>query len=109
MGGKIVLKEIRFGIIKLAFGDPNFPHRKFVLCNTGVIEFHGLTNIASGCELVVRGKLSLVKNFSCSGGTKIDAKSNSSFGTNVLIGHQCVFIDQSKLLNTILNGNINEK
>lgn len=92
-GGKIILKEIRFGIVKLGFGDTNFPHRKFVLCNTGVIEFKGSTNIVSGCELVVRGKLSLGKNFICSGHSKIYAKSTSSFGDNVLIGHQCVFMD----------------
>lgn len=92
-GGRIDLHKVRFGIIKLGFGDPNFPHQRFVLCNTGVLIFKGKAVIAMGCELVIRGQLSIGNDFSCSGGVKIDAKANSSFGDDVLVGHNCVFID----------------
>lgn len=91
--GCVELDKVGFGIIKLGFGDPDFPHQKFTFCNTGKVHFQGNAVISEGCELVVRGCLTVGNNFSCSGGTKIDAKSDSSFGDNVLIGHKCVFID----------------
>lgn len=92
-GGRIELDKVRFGIIKLGFGDLDFPHQKFTFCNTGYVHFLGSAIISAGCELVVRGNLIIGNRFSCSGGSKIDAKSNSSFGNDVLIGHKCVFID----------------
>lgn len=91
--GKIILNRYSFGCVKLGFTDPDFPSKLFVLCITGSLEFKGGGSIASGCELVIRGRLTIGDNFSCSGLTKIDAKSISSFGDDVLIGHCCIFID----------------
>lgn len=107
--GRIDLDKVRFGIIKLGFGDPDFPHQKFTSCNTGHVHFLGSAVISAGCELVIRGNLSVGDHFSCSGGSKIDAKSDSSFGNDVLIGHKCVFIDDDGHVIMIDGKQINEK
>lgn len=92
-GGRIVLHNIKPLSVRLGSADPSFPSHKLILCLTGTLEFNGVASIGSGSELIIRGHLTVGDHFSCSGGNKIDVKSNSSFGENVLIGHNCTFID----------------
>lgn len=91
--GKIILASPSFATIKLGFVDPTFPSKLFVFVLTGSLKFKGKASIGTGSEMVIRGHLDIGDNFSCSGGTKIDAKCRSSFGDDVLIGHHCTFID----------------
>ena len=91
--GRIILDSLSFAAVKLGFVDPTFPSKQFVFVLTGSLQFKGKASIGTGCEMVIRGELVIGDNFSCSGGTKIDAKSKSSFGDDVLIGHHCAFID----------------
>lgn len=91
--GQIILDSPSFAAVKLGFVDPTFPSKQFVFVLTGTLRFYGKASIGTGSEMVIRGHLDIGDNFSCSGGTKIDAKCDSSFGNDVLIGHHCTFID----------------
>ena len=91
--GRFIIHRESTGCIRIGTQDMAFPSKKLTLCVTGTLEFNGKAFIGTGSEIVVRGRLTIGDNFSCSSGCKIDAKAESSFGNNVLIGHNCTFID----------------
>lgn len=71
----------------------NYPGLPTSLKDTGKVIFEGKASIPLDCDLNVGGTLHIGDNFSCSQGVKIDAKSDSYIGADVLIGHKCYLSD----------------
>lgn len=89
----IILNRVSPGIIRIGFPHLSYPGTPAIIKVNGQIIFKGSASILLECDLNVTGKLVIGDNFNCNQGTKIDAKAESSFGDDVLIGHHCYFSD----------------
>ena len=91
--GLITTKLPSMGMVKISFPYLNSPVTSTIFKTGGKILVEGRATIQDGCEINVSGELTLGNNFRCNKGTKIDAKKQVVFGSDVLIGPQCYISD----------------
>lgn len=96
MSGKIeILAPIRANMIRLGFHEnPVFDRReRAVWHNTGTVVFTETAYIGNGNCIVNTGKQTIGNNFQMSGNSNVVCKYDTSFGDDVLIGWDCLFMD----------------
>lgn len=105
MKGKIIIdSNIKFGMIKVGFGKVRIFDQSKMTCVwhlEGTIIFKGRASIGNGTKLSILGTLELGNNFIISAHSQVECRKYISFGENVLIGWDCLFMDTDghKILN----------
>ena len=95
---KIENSEIKFGMIKIGYGDVGIFDRVFsrtIFQINGEIKFLGKANIGHGSKISVgsKGKLILGENFEITAQTEIICHKKITFGKNVLINWDNLIMD----------------
>ena len=96
LGGKVKLEvPARFNIIRLGFHEnPAFSQKdKAVWFNRGTVIFKGTAYLGNGTCVANSGELTVGDNFQVSGNSRIVCKEKMSFGDDVLISWDCLFMD----------------
>ena len=105
-GSVAILGGVKFGMVKLGIhGVSIYPSSGVMIQNCGKIIFTGQCHIGSGSSLAV-GEGAVLKfgeKFSSTAELKIVCSKQISFGNNVLVGWECLFMDTN--FHTIINVN----
>ena len=95
---------VKFGMIKLGIhGVSIYPSNGVMIQNCGKIIFNGQCHIGSGASLAV-GKDAILEfgsRFSSTAELRIVCSNKITFGNNVLIGWECLFMDTN--FHTMIN------
>ncbi len=87
---------LKFGMVRIGFGTVRiFDQRRMraVWHLEGKIRFRGKASIGNGTKLSVLGNLTVGQNFIISAHTQIECRKSITFGDDVLIGWDCLFMD----------------
>jgi acetyltransferase-like isoleucine patch superfamily enzyme len=109
LSGKVELRKIKRGIVKIGFGDPPlFDSRRArtVLRISGRLVFEGSADFGPGCQLEVSGQLTVGDNFAITGFTLISAREDIAFGKNVIVSWNVSVMDHDWHDITDKNGNL---
>lgn len=103
-GEVIIEAPLNFGMIRIGFGEHLFfsdPKLRSTWDVDGIVKFKGSARIGNGTKLCVKGKLTLGNNFMISANSQIRCVQNITFGDDVLMGWDCLFLDTDghKILN----------
>ncbi len=97
MKGKIAIEgPVHFNKIRLGFHEnPGYDHSRVraVWSNKGTVVFQGTAYLGNGTRLRNNGVLTLGHNFQVSGNSFLHCREKMTFGKNVSIGWECVFMD----------------
>ncbi len=97
MKGKIAIEgPVHFNKIRLGFHEnPGYDHSRVraVWSNKGTVVFQGTAYLGNGTRLRNNGVLTLGHNFQVSGNSFLHCREKMTFGKNVTIGWECVFMD----------------
>ncbi len=96
--GKVVLRKIKPGIVRIGFGSIkliDFSYERTILHIDGTVEFNGKCKIgrASRIEVTSNGHLSFGDRFIVSGGCKIICAHRIKLGANSLYGWETLIMD----------------
>lgn len=100
MKGGIVIKseDIKFGMIKLGGNSVSIYDSKYGIMwenMGGDLTFYGKCNLGNGASVSIGeyGNIEIGENFKATAMCKIVSYNSIKFGTNVLIGWECLFLD----------------
>ncbi|MCC8138950.1 MAG: acyltransferase [Lachnospiraceae bacterium] len=97
MTGEIRIESpIRFNMIRIGFHENrSFDQKRerAVWHNEGIVIFKGTAYLGNGTRLANTGTLILGNNFQVSGNSSIICRHETTFGENVLIAWDCMFMD----------------
>lgn len=96
LSGKVHLKKVKTGIIRIGFGGTDmldYRYNRTILKITGEIYFNGKTKIGVGAKIMVSGKLILGENFDVTGDATIICANNITIGNNTMIAWQSILMD----------------
>ena len=91
--------KIKTGMIKIRFGGVGIFDKKYSRTiwqnNGGKVVFRGITNIGHGSRISVNQNATLIfgKNFCITAESQVICSKKISFGNDVLISWQCLFMD----------------
>ena len=108
LSGKIHLKKIKTGIVRIGFGGTDmldYRYDRTVLKITGDIYFEGKTKIGVGAKIIVNGTLRVGENFDVTGDAIIICAKEISIGNNTMIAWQSIIMDTDQ--HAIYNQNNN--
>ncbi len=96
--GKVIAQSYRTGAIRIGFNQHIFfsDHKlnsTWSVDEEGSVIFNGTAFISNGTRFFVRGKLTFGDNMIISANTKIQCFEEITFGKDVGIGWDCVFMD----------------
>ena len=96
MKGKVVIDEIKTGMIQIGFGNVSVFDRvknRTVWNNVGTVIFKGKTNIGHGSKIGCGGTLTFGRNFQITAETMIICDHEITFGDDVLLSWQIQIMD----------------
>ncbi|MBW3078683.1 acyltransferase [Bifidobacterium simiiventris] len=96
MGGGIeITAPIRPNMIRIGFHEnPAFNRRSYASWyNEGQVVFQGTAFFGNGSGIANTGVLTFGDNFQMSGNSRIVCKYDTTFGDDVLVGWDCLFLD----------------
>lgn len=94
--GSLKVDNPQIASIKIGFSNAAVVDAKFqrtIWDNSGFISFKGNARLCAGCKITNLGQLLFGKNFNITGDTSIINLTDSSFGDDVLISWDCLFMD----------------
>ena len=106
---RIETENISIGMIKLGFNlVPLYRDTGIMIQNNGVILFKGKCAIGSGSSISVgkKGTLSFGENFGASAEFRLSCVHRIKFQKNVLIGYECLIMDNDMHRLTSKSGNL---
>lgn len=102
MHGEVLIDSpIKTGMIRIGFGNVRLFDKRYVRniwFLEGKVTFKGRARLGFGTKLSVFGHLVLGDNFIVSAHSQIECKKAITFGNNVLIGWDCLFMDSDNHL-----------
>ena len=99
LGGTVTLEEVRFGIVRIGFGDLGIfdQHRSRSIWDVhGTVAFKGRAKIGHGSKLNIVGAVVFGDNFSAVAESTVIAYTRISFGKNVLLSWDVLIMDSDQ-------------
>lgn len=109
LAGRVICDEPKIGNIRVGFkyiGIADSKYQRTIWDNTGVIHFHGSTQIGSGNKIICSGNVELGNNFIMTGNSSIIAMKDIRFGNDCLVSWDCLFMDSDFHKICSINNNI---
>lgn len=95
--GSIAIESpVKTGMIRMGFGGVRIFDKKYsrsIWHVEGKVTFKGRTRLGYGTRLSIFGDITFGNNFSISAQSQIECKKKITFGDDVLIGWDCLFMD----------------
>jgi acetyltransferase-like isoleucine patch superfamily enzyme len=96
LSGKVILKKVKTGIVRMGFGNMemlDYRYNRTILLIDGTIEFAGKAKIGMGSRLMVYGSLALGDNFLISGDGTIICAEKITIGDNSTMAWESIVMD----------------
>ena len=96
LSGKVYLKKVKLGIIRIGFGGTDmmdYRYQRTILRIDGTINFKGKAKIGVGSRIMVYGDLTLGNNFNTTGDTTIICTNKISIGKNTMLAWESIIMD----------------
>lgn len=96
LSGRVHLKKIKTGIIRIGFGGTDmldYRYDRSIIKITGDVYFDGKTKIGIGAKIMVSGVLKIGANFDITGDAMLICAKEIEIGKNTMIAWQTIIMD----------------
>lgn len=100
LSGKVILGNVKPGIIRIGFGGSDnmidYRYSRTVLKINGIINFKGKSKIGMGSRILVNGVLTLGNNFNITGDALILCSKKIDIGNDTMVSWESIIMDSDQ-------------